>query len=138
VEKRTLCVVTVRPDSFGFPHARQVVALTAERTIKRTGETSVETRYHVTSRPAQDASPRALLTAIRDHWAGIENRSHWRRDALWGEDRCRSRRANIAANLALLRLILWQRICRDGDTHLPGWFERVAHKPSIGLRLFRQ
>jgi len=66
-----------------FPHARQVVALTAERTIKRTGETSVETRYHVTSRPAEDASPRALLTAIRDHWAGIENRSHWRRDALW-------------------------------------------------------
>jgi predicted transposase YbfD/YdcC len=131
-------VVSVSPAAFGFPHALQVIALTAERTIKRTGETSVETRYHVTSRSAAAASPRALLTSIRDHWAGIENRSHWCRDALWGEDRCRSRRANLAANLALLRLLLWHRICRDGDTHLPGWFERVAHRPALGLRLFRQ
>lgn len=138
MERRTLRVVTVTPDALGFPHARQVVALTAERTLKRTGQTSVETRYHVTSRPAATTSPRALLTAIRDHWGGIENRSHWRRDALWGEDRCLSRRPNIAANLALLRLILWHRICRDGDTHLPGWFERVAHRPALGLKLFRQ
>lgn len=126
------------PISFGFPHARQLVALTAERTSKRSGQTSIETRYYVTSRPAAAISPRALLTAIRGHWGGCENRNHWRRDALWGEDRCRSRRPHLAANLALLRLLLWHRICQTGDTHLPGWFERVAHRPALGLELLRQ
>ena len=43
---------------------------------------------------------------IRDHWGGVENRNHWRRDALWGEDRTRSRNPNVVANLALLRSVL--------------------------------
>jgi len=33
----------------------------------------------------------------------VEIRNHWRRDALMGEDRSRSRNPNLLANLALLR-----------------------------------
>jgi hypothetical protein len=40
----------------------------------------------------------------------VEIRNHWRRDAIMGEDRSRSRQPNLLANLALLRsalLLLW-------------------------------
>jgi hypothetical protein len=33
----------------------------------------------------------------------VENRNHWPRDALTGEDASRSRNATLLANLALLR-----------------------------------
>jgi predicted transposase YbfD/YdcC len=131
-------VVSITADQIRMPHAAQLVAVSVERTIKRTGQTSYETRYYVTSRPATEASGKALATAIRGHWAGIENRLHWRRDAIWGEDRCRSRRPAVAANLALLRTGLWARLCRTGDTHLPGWCERVAAQPALGLQLLLQ
>jgi predicted transposase YbfD/YdcC len=45
---------------------------------------------------------------IRGHWGGVEIRNHWRRDALMGEDRSRSRNANLLANLALIRSALLQ------------------------------
>jgi len=43
---------------------------------------------------------------IRGHWAGVEIRNHWRRDALWGEDRSRTRQPKALANMALLRSAL--------------------------------
>lgn len=131
-------VRAVTPDQVRFPHAEQLIAVTAERTCKRTGQTSTETRHYVTSWPPVEASPAQLAAAIRGHWAGIENRQHWRRDAIWGEDRCRSRRPALAANLALLRLVLWARLCRAGQTHLPSLCERVAAHPALGLQLLRQ
>jgi predicted transposase YbfD/YdcC len=46
------------------------------------------------------------LNLIRGHWGGVEIRNHWRRDALMGEDRSRSRNPNLLANLALIRSAL--------------------------------
>ncbi len=40
---------------------------------------------------------------IRGHWAGVEVRNHWRRDATMGEDGSRSRNATLLANVALIR-----------------------------------
>lgn len=39
---------------------------------------------------------------IRGHW-GIESRAHWRRDVVYGEDRCRARTRHQPINLAALR-----------------------------------
>jgi hypothetical protein len=36
----------------------------------------------------------------------VEIRNHWRRDALMGEDRSRSRNPNLLANLAIIRSAL--------------------------------
>ena len=40
---------------------------------------------------------------ICGHRGGVENRNHWRRAALMGEDRSRSRKPNLLANPALIR-----------------------------------
>jgi predicted transposase YbfD/YdcC len=89
-----------------FPFARSLIVVRSQRTIKKTGQTSAESRYYLSSSLAADYSDPQWLELIRGHWGGVEIRNHWRRDALMGEDRSRSRNPNLLANLALLRSAL--------------------------------
>jgi predicted transposase YbfD/YdcC len=82
--------------------------LRSQRTIKKTGQTTTESRYYLSSAPARDYAPGQWLEWIRGHWGGVEVRNHWRRDALMGEDASRSRHAALLANLALIRNALLQ------------------------------
>lgn len=80
--------------------------LRSQRTLKKTGACSSESRYYLSSAPPHQYSPAGWLRLIKGHWAGVEIRNHWRRDALMGEDRSRSRNANLLANLAIIRSAL--------------------------------
>ena len=66
----------------GFPFARTIVAILSRRTVKRTGKETLETRYYLSSQDAEERSHAGWIALTRDHWAGVENRNHWRRDAL--------------------------------------------------------
>ena len=77
-----------------------------ERTVKKTGQTSTESHYYLSSAPPEQYCEEQWLALIRGHWGGVEIRNHWRRDALLGEDRSRSRNPNLLANLALVRSAL--------------------------------
>lgn len=83
-----------------------MVVVRSERTIKKTGRSSLESRYYLSSRLPEEHSPAEWLDLIRGHWAGVEIRNHWRRDALMGEDRSRSRNPKLLANMALIRSAL--------------------------------
>ena len=98
----------IEPLSADFPYARTVIVVRSERTVKKTGHTTTESRYYLSSVPATDYTPRQWLDLIRGHWGGVEIRNHWRRDALMGEDGTRSRHAKLLANLALIRNALLQ------------------------------
>lgn len=89
-----------------FPFARSLVVLRNERTVKKTGQTTRESHYYLSSAYPEDYRPEQWLGLIRGHWGGVEIRNHWRRDALWGEDRSRSRNGHLLANLALIRSAL--------------------------------
>lgn len=78
----------------------------SQRTIKKTGASSTESRYYLSSAQAQQYSRPQWNQLICGHWAGVEIRNHWRRDVLMGEDRSRSRNPNLLANLALIRSAL--------------------------------
>lgn len=78
----------------------------SQRTIKKTGASSTESRYYLSSAQAQQYSDSQWLKLICGHWGGVEIRNHWRRDVLMGEDRSRSRNPNLLANLALIRSAL--------------------------------
>jgi len=73
---------------------------------KKTGASSNESRYYLSSIPADQYHPAQWLKLICGHWAGVEIRNNWRRDAIMGEDRSRSRNAKLLANLALIRSAL--------------------------------
>jgi predicted transposase YbfD/YdcC len=60
-----------------------------------------EVRYFLSSLPPSVA-PLAALQAVRRHWH-IENRLHWPRDVVLGEDACRVRTGNAPQVLAALR-----------------------------------
>ena len=96
----------VEPLTLDFPYARAIVVIRSERTIKKTSQTSQESRYYLSSQLPEEHTDKEWLNLIRGHWAGVENRNHWRRDALMGEDRSRSRNPNLLANLALIRNVL--------------------------------
>jgi DDE_Tnp_1-associated/Transposase DDE domain len=72
-----------------FPNA--VLAIQLERTVVRvkTGESRVETCFALTS---ANVSAKSLYGLWRGHW-GIENKSHYKRDTVFGEDDCRTRLA---------------------------------------------
>jgi len=78
----------------------------SERTIKKTGASSTESRYYLSSAAPSQYQWSKWLQLIRGYWAGVEIRNHWRRDALMGEDRSRSRNPNLLANLAVIRSAL--------------------------------
>ena len=95
---RTLTVV----DAAGirWPGAAQVGRL--ERVRNVAGDVTSETTLVVTSLSAKAASAEALLGLVRGHW-GIENRLHFVRDVVLGEDACRVRSENAPHVFAAVR-----------------------------------
>lgn len=64
---------------------------------------TLEVGYYATSLTYQEATEEQLLKIVRDHWAAIENGSHYRRDMSLGEDACRVGKRGAAQILAALR-----------------------------------
>ena len=64
--------------------------------------TTVEVVYLVCSLPTGQAQPEQVAAWVRGHWK-IENRLHWVRDVVTGEDHHQLRTANGPENMAALR-----------------------------------
>jgi predicted transposase YbfD/YdcC len=90
--------------------------------------------YYLSSRVPGRAE--AFAGLIRGHWGGCEIRNHWVRDALWGEDKTRSKNWNLNANLAIVRSSLIALRSRLAS-HLswPSLFELCSLKPSLAYNL---
>jgi predicted transposase YbfD/YdcC len=110
--------------------------LRSQRTVKKSGNSTTESRYYLSSAPAQDYTPWQWLDLIRGHWGGVEVRNHWRRDALMGEDGSRSRHGRLLANVALIRNALLQ-VLSDAleKQSLPQLRERLHSHPGRCLAL---
>jgi predicted transposase YbfD/YdcC len=122
--------------SADFPYARSVIVVRSERTIKKTGQSTSESRYYLSSREAGEHPAAQWLKWIRGHWGGVENRNHWRRDALMGEDGSRSRNATLLANLALIRSALLQVMAAHLETQsLPQLREHLHSRPAHALAI---
>ena len=113
-----------------------MIVLRSERTIKKTGQSTTESRYYLSSAPPQEHRPEQWLKLIRGHWGGVEIRNHWRRDASMGEDRSRSRHAKLLANVALIRNALLQILSEhlQEQSH-PEFRENLQSRPGRCLAL---
>ncbi len=106
--------------------------------IRKTGKTTHETRFYLSSQEPDERTPAQWQDLIRGHWAGVEIRNHWRRDHLWGEDRSRTRNAHALANLALLRSALLMLTPEHyPDVPLKEIFERLHSDPAACLAVIR-
>jgi len=121
-----------------FPFARSVIVVRSEVTIKKTGKTTTDTRYYRSSAERDEHTPEQWQGLVRGHWAGVEIRNHWRRDAIWGEDGSRTRDARALANLALLRNALLALLPQNfGGKPLKEIQEDLHSKPAACLRAIR-
>lgn len=119
-----------------FPFARALVVVRNERTVKKSGRTTAEPHYYLSSAGHDQFAPAQWQSFIRGHWGGVEIRNHWRRDAVWGEDRSRSRHANLLGNLALIRNALLALLPDHfQDQSLPAVRESLQSKPGRCLQV---
>ena len=86
----------------GWTGLRQVFRIERHRINKRTGEREVKVRYGITSLGPEQADARRLAAILRGHW-GIENRLHWVRDVILGEDASRIRSGRAPQVMAIFR-----------------------------------
>ena len=104
------------------------------RCVKKTGQTTTEPHYYLSSALPDQYSPQQWLDLIRGHWAGVEIRNHWRRDVIFGEDQSRSRNANLLANMALIRNALLAVLAEHfPDEPSPELLENIG--PKIGQNI---
>jgi len=117
IETRRLTVSSLLAESSDWPHLAQVFQL--ERQVRRikTGARYTEVVYGVTSLPAARATPQRLLQIVREQW-GIENKLHWRRDALLHEDQTRTKSPTFGQTLAAVNNLVIGLTCRLGWTNL--------------------
>ncbi len=117
-----------------FCFARTLLVLRNTRCLKKTGQSTTEPHYYLSSVPPEQFRPERWLGFIRGHWAGVEIRNHWQRDVIFGEDHSRSRNPNLLANLALIRSTLLAVLAEHfPDEPSPALLERIA--PKIGQNI---
>lgn len=78
---------------------QSLILVENERINKRSGETSFEHRYYISSLK-YDA--KKIASVIRKHWS-VENNLHWCLDVGFREDECRVRIGDAAENFSLIR-----------------------------------
>jgi predicted transposase YbfD/YdcC len=135
---RALHAFPIEPDALNFPFARSIIVVRSEITVTKTAKTTTESRFYLSSQLPDERTSPQWHQLIRGHWAGVEIRNHWRRDAIWGEDGSRTRRPTALANLALLRSALLALLPDPSlGLSLPALHEKFAASPAAALRLLR-
>ena len=97
--------IAVTPEDIGLCGCWQVIAverLSQDLTHPEKAP-SLEVNYYVSSLALEERNDQEVAGAIRGHWSGSENGTHYRRDVTLGEDACRTAHRQGAAVLASLR-----------------------------------
>ena len=68
-------------------------------------DSSFETSYYIITLSKDETTPEQLLQMIRGH-CSIENKLHWVRDFILGEDRYTTRKGNGPQNIATLHSLV--------------------------------
>ena len=90
IETRKIWTTTDLNGYLDFPHVGQAFAIERIAIDKKTGQSSQEMAYGITSRAPAQADAQRLLEINRGHWT-IENSCHYILDWNYDEDRCRIR-----------------------------------------------
>ncbi len=115
IEQRTCQAIdnlTFLDDKEDWPGLKSIAKVISERTDKRSGKTSKETRYYISSLPAK---PKIIGNAIRSHWA-IENNLHWTLDMVFKEDNSLKKKGNSAINYNIIAKMALNIIERETES----------------------
>ena len=102
LETRKIWTTTDLNGYLNFPHVGQSFAIERIAIDKKTGKSSRDLAYGITSRSPAQADAQRLLEINRGHWT-IENCCHYILDWNYDEDRCRIRTGFGPENITRLR-----------------------------------
>jgi predicted transposase YbfD/YdcC len=136
LEVRTLERISGLNDYLDWPGVAQVLRRTCQRTELRTGKTTLQVRYGITSLATAQVSPAQMEVCWRRHWT-IENRLHYVRDVSLGEDAGQMRTGHAPQALAALRNAVIALLRIEGWPCLPTAFRHFAAHPQSALQLMR-
>jgi predicted transposase YbfD/YdcC len=137
-ESRYLLAVSVPPTATGalgtWPGVAQAFVVERQRYHRKQRTGQREVVYGITSLPREQAGPADLLRLLRGHWT-VENRSHWVRDVVFGEDASLVHTGQLPQVLALLRTAVISRLRADQVTNIARETRRLSAQPWDCLRL---
>lgn len=133
-ESRSIKVIDLDGDPAAalLPPAARAIKVVRRRREQRTGKTSTETVYAITSLNHRQADPGLLAGWIQGHW-GIENRVHHIRDVTQGADASRIHTGTGPQVMTTLRNTALNLHHLDEHTNIAsaqrrtGWRARSAH-----------
>jgi len=102
IETRKIWTTCELNNYLDFPYVGQAFAIERQSINKKTGKTSKEIAYGITSRTKDQADARRVLETNRGHWS-IENSCHYIIDWNYDEDRSRIRTGHGPENITRLR-----------------------------------
>lgn len=135
IEQRAVLTLPTDALKSSFPFARSIHAVYTKGIRDNTPYENV--RYFISSLPAEGRLPIEWDRLVRGHWGGVENRNHWSKDAIWLEDKTRSRNPKLVGNLALIRNALLKIVADHKDAYgsLPAFTEAMREDKSAAYRL---
>lgn len=102
IETRKIWVTTELNDYLNFPYVGQAFVIERFSLQKKTGKSSFEVVYGITSQSPQEADAQSVLATNRGHWS-IENSCHYIIDWNYDEDRSRISTGHGPENITRLR-----------------------------------
>jgi len=102
IEYRKIWTTTALNSYLEFPDVEQAFAIERHVTVKKTGKTSIELVFGITSASTKIAKPQQVLKTNRGHWV-IENSTHYIIDLIYDEDRSQIRTGYGPENISRLR-----------------------------------
>ena len=125
IETRRIWITTELNGYLRFPHVGQAYIVERQAVEKKTGKTSSEIAYGITSRPSAQANPQRVLKVNRGHWV-IENSCHYILDYTFDEDRSRIRTGYGPENMTRLRRFAIGVIKSKGGKSVPQKMRQLA------------
>ena len=133
---RTLTVSTLLTDYIKWPGLAQVYQYKSLRENTKTAEITYQTQYGITSLAPEVASAKDLLKLRREHWT-IENKVHWVRDNVLGEDASQARTGNLPHVMAALRNTALSVLRFDGQTKIAETMRFFASEPKLAVNIIQ-
>lgn len=131
---RALTTRTLLTDYINWPGLAQVYEYRSQRENTKTGEITYQTQYGITSLPPEVATAKDLLKLRREHWT-IENKVHWVRDNVLGEDASQARTGNLPHVIAALRNTALSVLRFNGHTKIAETMRFFASEPKLTVNL---
>lgn len=127
IESRSIWVSTALNTFLDFPDVGQVFAIERNVTIKKTGKSSRELIFGITSKTPEQASPEQVLATNRGHWV-IENGCHYIIDSIYDEDRSQIRTGHGPENMTRMRRFAVGLLKSRGVKNITQKMRQMAHK----------